>query len=98
MFVGKNQVEYRLRFSPEIAPYIKERSWHPSEKLRNLPDGRLDLTFSCGESYEVTAWIASWRQHVEVLAPDSLCKEFGQLGNWLTKTYGGSVTNTGIRS
>ena len=88
VFVGKNPVTYKLRFSADIAPYIRERSWHPTEKLRELPDGRLELTFSCGESYEVSAWVAGWRKGVEVLGPESLRQEFGELGRFLTDTYG----------
>jgi predicted DNA-binding transcriptional regulator YafY len=88
VFVGKNQVTYRLRFSLEIAPYIRERSWHPSQKVKELSNGRLELSFTCGESYEVTAWVASWRQHVEVLEPASLRAEFVAYGKWIGETYG----------
>jgi proteasome accessory factor B len=87
VFVGKNQVSYRLRFSPEIAPYIRERSWHPTEKLRELPGGGLELSFTCGESYEVTAWVASWRKGVEVLEPQSLRRELAGYGQWLKERY-----------
>jgi predicted DNA-binding transcriptional regulator YafY len=88
VFVGKKPVTYKLRFSADIAPYIRERSWHPSEKLREHADGRLDLTFTCGESYEVSAWVASWRDGVEVLEPASLRQELGALGRYLIDSYG----------
>lgn len=87
VFVGKNRVTYKLRFTPEIAPYIRERQWHPTEKLREHSDGRLELTFTCGESYEVTAWVASWRQGVEVVEPESLRKDLAGYGEWLNETY-----------
>jgi predicted DNA-binding transcriptional regulator YafY len=87
VFVGKHEVTYKLRFSAEIAPYIRERSWHPSERLRELGDGRVELSFTCGESYEVTRWVAGWREHVEVLEPASLRAELGALGRYLVERY-----------
>jgi predicted DNA-binding transcriptional regulator YafY len=88
VFAGKQPATYRLRFSSEIAPYIRERRWHPSERRRELDGGRLELSFTCGESYEVTAWVASWRHHVEVLAPENLRRELAEFAAWLTAAYG----------
>ena len=90
VFVGKTRTTYKLRFSPAIAPYIRERTWHPSERTRELAGGRLELTFTCAPSYEVTAWVASWRSEVEVIEPPSLRKELADLGRYLTRTYGAS--------
>ena len=33
----------RLLFAKEVATYIRERVWHPSQQLRERRDGRLDL-------------------------------------------------------
>ena len=80
-------VTYRLRFQDYVAEYIRERIWHPTQKLIEQKDGRLELTFRCVPSYEVTAWVASWMEGVEVVAPRSLRAELRQLGQHLTDTY-----------
>lgn len=80
---------YRLRFSPEVAVYIREKVWHPTQKLVAQPDGGVELTFRCGESPEVSSWVAGWREEVQVLGPAALRKELTKLGAWLTSTYGG---------
>lgn len=87
VFAGKTSTTYRLRFTPKIAAYIRERSWHQNQELRELPDGGVELTFTCGASYEVTSWVASWRAGVEVLAPASLRQELAELGAWMQSTY-----------
>jgi predicted DNA-binding transcriptional regulator YafY len=87
IFVGKTQVRYKLRFDREAAPYIRERLWHPTQKLRELAGGVLELTFTCAESYEVAAWVASWRTAVEVLEPESLRDEIVALGEWISTKY-----------
>ena len=80
-------VKYRLRFSADVAPFIRERQWHPTQKLRSRADGGVDLAFECQESYEVSAWVASWRGNVTVIAPSSLRKELRQLGQQLAGRY-----------
>ena len=80
-------VTYRLRFIPDVAEYIRERTWHPSQKLKELDGGGLELTFRCVPSYEVSTWVASWMDGVEVLAPRALINELRQLGDHLVETY-----------
>ena len=80
-------VTYRLRFAPWVAPYIRERVWHPSQVLNDGEGGEVELTFRCAKSYEVTAWVASWLDGVTVLAPKSLSKALGKLGSWYADQY-----------
>lgn len=80
-------MRYELRFDSEAAPYIRERLWHPTQKLRELSGGRLELTFTCAESYEVAAWVASWRTAVEVLEPEALRDELAGFGKWIATRY-----------
>jgi len=87
IFTGGKLTEYSLRFTPECAPYIRERVWHPSQTLKDTKDGGVELTFTCGASYEVDAWAASWRDGVEVLAPESLRTELKEFGQRLAEKY-----------
>ena len=87
VYYSEKESSYRLRFSREIAPLIRERTWHPTQKLSALPGGGVELSFTTGASPEVTAWVASWREHVEVLAPESLRAELRALAAWLGRTY-----------
>lgn len=87
IFIGPDPVTYRLRFDAQVAPYIEERVWHPTQQLIALPDGGVELTFTCAQSYEVPAWVASWREHVEVLEPAALRDEFAGYADWLAARY-----------
>jgi predicted DNA-binding transcriptional regulator YafY len=85
---GAKAITYRLRFDAEVAPYIREREWHPTQKLKELRERRVELSFESPEdSYEVSSWVASWRNHVEVLAPPALRAELRELGGWYGDTY-----------
>ncbi len=61
-----------VRFRADQAPYVREREWHPTQKLRTLRDGRLKLTFRAGGTFEITRWILGWGDAAEVVRPASL--------------------------
>lgn len=84
---GGAEVTYRLHFAPTVAPFISERHWHRDQRLRTRPDGSVVLTFSCRESYQVAAWVASWRSHVTVIEPHVLRDELRDLGRELASRY-----------
>src|SRR5207247_920569 len=52
-----------------VAPYSRERLWHPTQKLPDLPDGRLELTVQVADTQEVRRWILGWGAQAEVLQP-----------------------------
>ena len=61
-----------LRFRADQAPYVRERIWHPSQKLTELPDGGVQLAFRAGGPFEIRRWILGWGEAVEVISPDDL--------------------------
>jgi predicted DNA-binding transcriptional regulator YafY len=65
-------VHVRVVFARSVAPYIRERLWHPSQRLRDLEDGRLELTLHVADTQEVRRWILGYGAQAEVLAPESL--------------------------
>ncbi len=88
IYVGQETRRFRLHFDADVAPYIRERNWHPSQKLRELGEGRVELTFRCTDSPELRGWIAQWRASVTVLEPSEVKTEFRELGRFLRDTYG----------
>lgn len=89
IFIGPKPESFVLRFDAFSRPYIEERQWHPSQKLEPQPDGGVVLSFECAPSYEVTNWVASWRDHVQVLEPAKLRDELLTYGGWLLTEYAG---------
>jgi predicted DNA-binding transcriptional regulator YafY len=64
-----------VRFSADQAPYVRERQWHPTQRLRGLVDGRLELTFRAGGMFEIMRWVLSWGDAAEVVRPADLRRE-----------------------
>ena len=72
IMTGDNSVEVVLRFIADAAPYIRERTWHPSQTVEMHKDGTLTLRLCIAEPREMLPWIRSWGAQVEVLSPDWL--------------------------
>jgi predicted DNA-binding transcriptional regulator YafY len=58
-----------LLFAKELAVYVGEWAWHPSQRLRQRRDGSLEMRLETSGRKELTRWILSWVPHVRVLAP-----------------------------
>ncbi len=61
-----------IEFSKAGASYVRARLWHPAQRLDDLPDGRVRLTFPCATLAPVVSWILEWGPHARVLAPGEL--------------------------
>ena len=72
VLVGTGNHAVRVRFSSAVADHIRERVWHESQEMRDLPGGGLELSLRLGALAEVERWLLGWGGHVEVLAPAEL--------------------------
>jgi len=66
-----------LEFVLPEARYVGERTWHPSQRLEKLDDGRLRLRLTVSVTYELRQWILSYGSRVRVLSPASLAEQVG---------------------
>ncbi|NLE61828.1 MAG: WYL domain-containing protein [Planctomycetes bacterium] len=65
----------RIRFSPAVAPYIRERQWHPKQKFAERRGGGLVLEFATNHLHEVKDWVLAWGADATVLAPEELAAD-----------------------
>ena len=59
-------------FSKAVAPYVRERLWHPSQEMHELPGGRLALTLRVADTVEVRRWVLGFGSDAEVILPAEL--------------------------
>ena len=76
--IDEKQQTIKVRFGEEIGHLIRERVWHPSQKLVEEEDGGLTLSLDASGEKEILAWLYSYLPHVEVLEPENLRKVFYQ--------------------
>ena len=62
-------------FDATVAHMVRDRLWHPSQRLVEEKDGSVTLSFQAGGRMEIVAWVLSYGRHAEVLAPAELRAE-----------------------
>jgi proteasome accessory factor B len=68
--------EVKIRFSASQAPYIKERTWHASQKIDDEPDGSIILRLQVAERWEVKHWLIGFG--ADALEPAGLRAEIAE--------------------
>ena len=61
-----------LVFHPRVAAYIKERTWHASQRIRDRADGSVAMTIEVSDDYALRSWILSFGRLVRVTSPPAL--------------------------
>lgn len=61
-----------IDFSPEEAPYIRERDWHPSQRLDPLASGGVRVTLDVSLDWGLEAWILGFGSAARVVEPPAL--------------------------
>jgi predicted DNA-binding transcriptional regulator YafY len=79
--------EIVIRISPQAAPYIAGRQWHPTQQVAEHPDGALTLRFATGALAAVHRWVLYYGAEVEVLAPPALRAMLAETAAALTRLY-----------
>lgn len=61
-----------IRFDAWAARLVQEKIWHPTQTLRSLPNGGVELHMKLNCLEEVERWVLSWGGHATVLEPPAL--------------------------
>ncbi len=69
------KTKVRVRFSNQVAPYIRERLWHASQQIIEEEDGALLLELTVSHLFELRKWLLSWGRQAQVLEPSELVEE-----------------------
>jgi predicted DNA-binding transcriptional regulator YafY len=59
-------------FEPRIARYVRERLWHPSQEIRDRPDGGIVLTLHVSNDFALRSWILGFGALAKVTSPATL--------------------------
>jgi len=61
-----------IRFDAYQARWVRERRWHATQRIEELPDGGLVLRLRSGGLDEIKRWVMSYGSHAQVLEPPEL--------------------------
>ena len=84
---GEGDFTVVIRFDATVADQVREREWHESQRMRDLPSGGLELRMRLGALAEVERWILGWGAAAEVVAPAQLRDQMHRAAAALTAIY-----------
>ena len=74
-----------------VADYIREKKWHESQELRELPDGGVELRMKLSSLAEVERWILGWAGNARVLKPPELAETVKQSAQNILRNFAGGA-------
>jgi predicted DNA-binding transcriptional regulator YafY len=63
-----------LEFQPGAAEYVRARTWHPSQQVRELGGGSMAMTLDVCLDRALESWILSFGPFARVVAPEPLVR------------------------
>ena len=69
---GEGRFDVVIRFAPQVADYIREKRWHPSQQLRDVRGGGVELRLRLSSLVEVQRWVLGWGGNATVIQPREL--------------------------
>jgi len=83
VFATEEKVKIAIKFFPSIASVIKERAWHPNQKIEEQEDGSIILRYISNQQSQTLYWISKWGPEAEILEPEELRQKAKK---WFTET------------
>ncbi len=68
----------------------RENRWHLSQQEQIFPDGRVELCFEVVGLLEITPWILTWGDTIEVLEPAELRERLATVALGMARRYSDS--------
>ena len=72
--IEESPQEVTIRFSQDVAHLMRERQWHPTQRIKKLKNGSVEVTFHAGGLDEIAWWVLGWGKEAKVLSPPNLVK------------------------
>lgn len=76
-----------VEFAPEIAPFVKERRWHQSQRVVTKADDTIVVTIETSLTPELVQWILGFGARAKVLEPEGLKKHIAEEAEKLLSIY-----------
>ena len=89
--VGRGKTEYKIEadFIPKVAPFLREKVFHPTQKLEVLDNGKVRATWTITDAglQEFRAWFLGWGTAAKLNKPKKLRDTIKNIAAGLGKMY-----------
>ncbi len=78
-----------IEFAARAAPYVQGRTWHESQHVTLLDDGRVRMTMEVSNDWALRSWLMGFGADVKALAPPALAEALRDELTRAAGQYGG---------
>ena len=86
-FMKQESFTARIKFSPDVAAYVCERTWSEDQKVKKQKNGKVVLEFTAQSRPELVSWILSFGPHAQVMQPRELKEEIADIASRILAKY-----------
>jgi len=73
--IGGPRTRVRIRFDEKVARFVRRRQWHPTQEIKKVEGGAVELKMEVAGTVELLSWVLGFGDKAEVLEPESLREE-----------------------
>lgn len=75
---GEKRIRFKVKFSKDVARYVKEEEFNVTPKLTDLRDGSLLFEVTVNDDREIIKWIMQYGPDAEIIEPKEVRTEMKQ--------------------
>lgn len=87
VYSGERIEEVVVEFEAEVAPYVRERRWHPSQRVTALEGGRIRVNLELSQTPELYYWILGFAAYARVISPASVADKVATMAKETAERY-----------
>ena len=84
---GGGDYRVEIEFDRWGADLLQANTWHPSQKIKPLAQGRVRMSLQLDSLEEIINWLMSWGEHATVIAPEELRQRLWKIARTLVERY-----------
>ncbi|MBS1517906.1 MAG: WYL domain-containing protein [Bacteroidetes bacterium] len=84
---SRKSFKVKISFDRDSARYVREKTWHSSQKIHEKNDGSLILEMKVNSKDEIKHWVLSWGKSCSLLYPKKLANEMREELKSALKNY-----------
>ena len=93
IFKGKDDFEVVLELDNWAADILRNRRWHWSQKVIDMPGGEMRVSFNLDNLEEIEQWVLGWGAHAKVIRPQALADRAKASAQKIVQRYAESETS-----
>lgn len=88
IFHGSRPTSVEIQFSPTVAPFVRERRWHPSQRVVSKADSSIILHLEVAVTPDLVQWILSFGPEAKVISGGDLQQRIFESAQKVMLHYG----------